>query len=78
MTRRWQDLTEEVNNHIKESTDPNFPVKFAFPGVHGNLKVLMKEKIKPKFQTFNTIIEYYGIINIVNFADPCYEDFNEE
>ena len=38
----------------------------------------MKEGIKPKFQTFNTIIEYYGIINTVNFTDPCYEDFNEE
>ena len=45
-------------------------MKFAFPDVHGTLKVLMKEGITPKFQTFNSIIEYYGILNKVGFTDP--------
>ena len=59
-----------VNKHISESTDPDLLVKFAFPDVHGTLKVLIKEGITPKFQTFNSIIEYYGILNKVGFTDP--------
>ena len=80
MTKRRQDLMEEVNKHVRESSgsDPEFPIKFAFSEVHGNLKVLMTEGIKPRFQTFNTIIEYYGIINKVNFTDPYDEDMNKE
>ena len=70
LTKRQQDLLDEVNKRISESTDPDLPVKFAFPDVHGTLKVLMKEGITPKFQTFNSIIEYYGILNKVGFTDP--------
>ena len=77
MTKRRQDLLEEVNNHIKDSSEPNFPVEFAFSDVHGNLKVLMKEGVTPRFQSFNTIIEYYGILNKVNFTQP-YEDYGNE
>ena len=80
MTKRRQDLMEEVNKHIRKSSgsDPEFQIKFAFSDVHGNLKVLMTEGIKPRFQTFNTIIEYYGIINKVSFTDPYDEDMNKE
>lgn len=70
LTKRRQDLLDEVNKCISESTDPDLPVKFAFPDVHGTLKVLMKEGITPKFQTFNSIIEYYGILNKIGFTDP--------
>ena len=70
LTKRRQDLLDEVNKRISESTDPDIQVKFAFPDVHGTLKVLMKEGITPKYQTFNSLIEYYSILNKVGFADP--------
>ena len=70
LTKRRQDLLDEVNKCISESTDPYLPVKFTFPDVHGTLKVLMKQGITPKFQTFNSIIEYYGILNKIGFTDP--------
>ena len=70
LTKRRQDLLDEVNKSISESNDPDLPVKLAFPDVHGTLKVLMKEGLTPKFQTFNSIIEYHGILNKVGFTDP--------
>ena len=70
LTKLRQDLLDEVNKHISESTDPDIPVKFAFPDVHGTLKVLMKEGITPKYQTFNSLIEHYSILNKVGFTDP--------
>ena len=63
LTKRRQDLLDEVNKHISESTNPDIPIKFAFPDVHGTLKVLMKEGITPKYQTFSSLIEYYSILN---------------
>ena len=70
LTKRKQDLLDEVNKRISESTDPDMLVKFAFPDVHGTLKVLMKEGITPKYQTFNSLMEYYSILNKVGFTDP--------
>ena len=72
LTRRRSELLEEVNTEIE--ADKSLPVQFAFADVHGTLKVLMAEGITPKFQGFNTMLEFRRIIDGVGFSDPYSDD----
>ena len=69
LTKRRQDLLEEANRKIQEEPDV-MPVRFAFADVHGTLKVLMKDGITPKFQNFNSMVDFHHIVSDVGFTDP--------
>ena len=69
LTKRRQDLLEEANRKIQEEPDA-MPVRFAFADVHGTLKVLMKDVITPKFQNFNSMVDFHHIVSDVGFTDP--------
>ena len=69
LTKRRQDLLEEANRKIQEEPDA-MPVRFAFADGHGTLKVLMKDGITPKFQNFNSMVDFHHIVSDVGFTDP--------
>ena len=46
------------------------PVRFPFADAHGTLKVLMKDGIRPKFQNFNSMLDFHHIVSDVGFTDP--------
>ena len=68
LTKRRQDLLEEANRKIQEEPDA-MPVRFAFADVHGTLKVLMKDGRTPKFQNFNSMVDFHHIVSDVGFTD---------
>ena len=69
LTKQRQDLLEETNRKIQEEPDA-IPVRFAFADVHSMLKVIMKDGITPKFQNFNSMVDFHHIVSDVGFTDP--------
>ncbi len=72
LTKRYVDMTNDVDRFVKKSTNPNFIHKLNFWKAQALLKQGLEEEAKTLFQTTatNDSFGYYGLISSMQIKSP--------